>query len=194
MNCDIATAFLPNFVGFPFQGGPNSSSVHMPGNRGGPKSPPSGRRPIFTPVTVLPPGVKGRSKDETPGGSCLPPGASTGGPAAPCQLPPPPQPPPPPPQDEEPPPHDEELPPQDDPPPHDDAEAHEVEPLEDAWVPDPAHQPALPDRVLPVVPCLPRCARTAAITAMNTSKPMKRKIRIIPPHLPFFSPVGPEGP
>lgn len=128
MNCAAATAFLPNFVGFPSPRGLHSSTVQRRRAPGARTCPPTvvGRRARFARWDTLPSGVRTHSPPESgrvpfrnlgrvpfPGLGHVPSRSS----AAPCQLPPPHPPPPhedPPPQDE--PPHDE-CPPQECPPP-----------------------------------------------------------------------------
>jgi hypothetical protein len=120
MNCGAATAFLPNFVGFPSLRGLHSSTVQPRRAPGRPGRAPElcyahrarhaergrGVRSSGTPRPLLP------RPPCPPGADAVPPSGSS---AAPCQLPPP-HPPPPPPQDDEPPPQDELPPPQEWPP------------------------------------------------------------------------------
>lgn len=184
MNGGAATAFLPNFVGFPSLRGLHSSTVQP---RRTPERATDGHEPVVrapagtTCVHVVPAGVH-------PAVGCGSPFRSS---AAPCQLPPP-HPPPPPPQDD-PPPHDE-LPPQDELEPHDELLPESPEALEPAA--PPAHQLSLPPlpRLCRLCPewsdCrLPRAPRTTADTRaamMNRTTTMTRAMKATAMTSPSF--------
>lgn len=207
MNGASATAFLPNFVGFPSPRGLHSSTVQA-------RSAPLAHTCAFTPPALstplnvsqrsstparlsshgeAPPGAESRHTakrppEVTPDGRSWCRTARTRIPvrssAAPCQLPPPhPPPPPPPPQDDDP-------PPQDEPPPHEELPVEQPPPPPEPEPELPAHQLCRDRRERLLLP--PVAADTSPMTTSTTNTARMMPTIMAPPS--FRSPeAAPRG-